>query len=189
MADGMKSTIAQAYLSLLEEGGDQVISVTDVVDRAEISRMTFYYHFHDIYDLFDWLYGSYFQHELDLALAENSGRKRTEAWRDVLVRIVRIISDNELHVLDNYRHLDPYILDRHAFAIFHRMVEQAFEVMLKPGALDETDQHTVVEVCTFTLIGMLKTWMDRDLDFDPIDYIDAVDRFIKNNTRPFARKR
>ena len=65
MAVGKKSThknaarsrhlIKQAFAELLNEKDMSKITVTDIVERANISRGTFYAHYLDVYDLYDKL--------------------------------------------------------------------------------------------------------------------------------------
>lgn len=54
MRQTTKEAIAQALESLLEKRSIEKITVKDIVAECGINRQTFYYHFHDIYDLMEW---------------------------------------------------------------------------------------------------------------------------------------
>ncbi len=54
MRQTTKEAIAQALEGLLEKRGIEKITVKDIVAECGINRQTFYYHFHDIYDLMEW---------------------------------------------------------------------------------------------------------------------------------------
>ena len=48
-----KSAIIDAFWQLLEERPYTKITVRDIVERCQVNRNTFYYHFHDIPELLE----------------------------------------------------------------------------------------------------------------------------------------
>lgn len=48
-----KDAIIEAFWQLLEEKAYNKITVKDIVNRCQINRNTFYYHFHDIPELLE----------------------------------------------------------------------------------------------------------------------------------------
>ena len=55
MTNLTKRALADSLKKLLSRRPMDRITVQDVTDDAAVSRKTFYYHFHDIYDLMEWL--------------------------------------------------------------------------------------------------------------------------------------
>ena len=55
MTNLTKRALADSLKKLLSRRPMDRITVQDVTDDAAVSRQTFYYHFHDIYDLMEWL--------------------------------------------------------------------------------------------------------------------------------------
>lgn len=51
-----KVIIGDAFLDLASKKKPDKITIMDICTQAHISRETFYYHFKDKYDLFEWLY-------------------------------------------------------------------------------------------------------------------------------------
>ena len=54
MSNITKRALAASLKKLLERAPLDKITIQDLVDDAEVSRKTFYYHFQDIYDLMEW---------------------------------------------------------------------------------------------------------------------------------------
>ena len=54
MASTTKRALEASLKKLLLEKPLNKITVTDICEDCGISRMTFYYHFQDIYDLVEW---------------------------------------------------------------------------------------------------------------------------------------
>lgn len=55
MASTTKRMIASEFLQLSYEKDVDKITVKDIVERVQITRQTFYYHFQDIFDLIEWI--------------------------------------------------------------------------------------------------------------------------------------
>ena len=49
-----KKMLAETLLSLLESKPLSKITVSEIVNKCDINRKTFYYHFADVYDLLEW---------------------------------------------------------------------------------------------------------------------------------------
>ena len=69
MADSnlTKRALSAALKELMNEQPFVKISVGDICERCEMNRKSFYYHFHDKYELVNWM----FRHELQDALEAN----------------------------------------------------------------------------------------------------------------------
>ena len=63
------------------------ITISDITDDCGVNRMTFYYHFKDIYDLVDWVMQN------DAAVAIN-GMKTYETWQKGFLSIFNQRKEN-----------------------------------------------------------------------------------------------
>ena len=72
------------------------ITIRDLTDDCGISRMAFYYHFKDIYDLVEW---SCFE-DASRALA---GKKTYDTWQEGLLQIFEAVLENKPFILNVYR--------------------------------------------------------------------------------------
>ena len=62
MADSniTKRALANALKDLMREQPFSKISISDICDRCDMNRKSFYYHFRDKYDLFNWCFDTEF---------------------------------------------------------------------------------------------------------------------------------
>ena len=58
MKDNMKEQMAAALIAALEKKPLEQITVKEIVEAVGVSRQTFYYHFHDIYEIVEWIFES-----------------------------------------------------------------------------------------------------------------------------------
>ena len=54
MSQTTKRALAQSLKKLLQTKPLSKITINDIAEDCGVSRMTFYYHFKDIYDLVEW---------------------------------------------------------------------------------------------------------------------------------------
>ena len=72
------------------------ITVTDICEDCGISRMTFYYHFRDIYDLVEWVC-------LEDARVALDGKKTYDTWQQGFIQIFHAVRENKVFVMNVYR--------------------------------------------------------------------------------------
>ena len=56
MAQTTKRALAASLKELLLQKPFHKITISDITQHCGVNRMTFYYHFHDIYDLANWTF-------------------------------------------------------------------------------------------------------------------------------------
>ena len=96
MANATKHALAGALLELLNTTTLDNITVKDIVERAQVSRQTFYYHFGDVYQLLDWAF--------QRAIRE-LGEMPEENWRDRLLMAVEFLRANRALAMNVYHSL------------------------------------------------------------------------------------
>ena len=67
MSDSTKKLLASSLRELMHKRPLSRITVGDICELCDMNRKSFYYHFHDKFELVTWI----FTHELNEALAEN----------------------------------------------------------------------------------------------------------------------
>lgn len=72
------------------------ITINDITEDCGVNRMTFYYHFKDIYDLVDWILAE------DAAKAME-GRRGFGTWSEAYLDVLHQLQDNKTLVLNVYR--------------------------------------------------------------------------------------
>ena len=58
MSDSMitKKALAEGFKELVKKKNFESITVLDITEKCGLNRQTFYYHFHDKYELVNWIY-------------------------------------------------------------------------------------------------------------------------------------
>ena len=91
-----KRALEASLKKLLLEKPLNKITINDITEDCGVNRMTFYYHFKDIYDLVDWILTE------DAAKAME-GRQSFDTWTEAFLDILHQLRDNKALVLNVYR--------------------------------------------------------------------------------------
>ena len=101
----VKKMLANTLKELMNEKPLTKITVQDLTKKCGISRQTFYNHFHDIYELVEWIY----LNEAHITLGENISY---ENWQDALEALFQYMDDNRNFVLNTYRSVSKESVER-----------------------------------------------------------------------------
>ena len=101
-----KQALANALKQLLQKKQITKITINDMTEACGISRMTFYYHFKDIYDLAEWT----FQETLHAATADCHTR---DSWQQGFLNLLEMLKANQFLILNAYRAMDRELFERY----------------------------------------------------------------------------
>ncbi len=88
MANMTKLALEASLKKLLMHKQLDKITINDLTDDCGISRMTFYYHFKDIYDLVEWVCVEDGKRALQ-------GKKTYDTWQEGICQIFEAVIENK----------------------------------------------------------------------------------------------
>ena len=113
MSQVTKRALEASLKHLLLQKPLNKITINDIAEDCGINRMTFYYHFKDIYDLVEWSC----QEDASRALA---GKKTYETWQQGLLQIFQAVLDNKPFILNVYRSVSREQVENYLYRITWR---------------------------------------------------------------------
>ena len=96
MSKVTKRALEQSLKNLLLKKPLTKITIGDITEDCGINRMTFYYHFKDIYDLVEWAC-------LEDARRALDEKKTYDTWQQGLLQIFAAVQENKPFILNVYR--------------------------------------------------------------------------------------
>lgn len=168
-----KEALAEALRRLLKDRPIESVSVTQIVDEAGLSRKTFYYHFSDKYELFNWLC---YQMFLDIRDEVFEG----DLW-DSLLSIARVM-ESEPFFKDAIRGMGQNSFGQYAsdllYELFHDTLSAGFRSTIKNEYGIEILIGGFVETCRMSIV----LWLNSP---DPPSAERFVD-FLKRGAEAFS---
>lgn len=99
MVNQTKQVLEESLKKLMLHKPLDKITIRDLTEDCGISRMAFYYHFKDIYDLVEWAC-------LEDATRALAGKKTYDTWSEGLVQIFDAVYENKPFILKDYEVYD-----------------------------------------------------------------------------------
>ena len=96
MSQTTKRAMAASLKNLLLQKPLTKITINDIAEDCGISRMTFYYHFKDIYDLVEWVC-------VEDAARALEGKKTYDTWQEGMLQIFEAVTENRQFIMNVYR--------------------------------------------------------------------------------------
>ena len=96
MSQVTKRALEASLKNLLLKKPLSKITINDITEDCGINRMTFYYHFKDIYDLIEWSC-------IEDAKKALEGKKTYETWQQGFLQIFEAVQENRPFILNVYR--------------------------------------------------------------------------------------
>ncbi len=96
MANTTKHALEASLKKLLQHKQLDKITIQDLTADCGISRMSFYYHFKDIYDLVEWSC-------IEDGRKALQGKKTYDTWQEGMLQIFEAVTENRQFIMNVYR--------------------------------------------------------------------------------------
>lgn len=147
------------------------ITISDLTDYCGVSRMTFYYHFEDIYDLLIWCGRESIRKNLDLDDLQAD-------WKEGLLRIFQVAQADRVIILNVYRVMGREQLERYLAPPLHRIVSHIVDEEAKVCPVSEEDKAFIIRCYNYIFIGLILDWIQGGMTEDPAHIIKRVDTLL-----------
>lgn len=176
-----KMAIAQSLKDLLQQKPLNKITVSEITEGCGINRMTFYYHFKDIYDLVEWIC----QEDVRTILKENS---IYTTWQQRLLEIFAAVQENKTFIMNVYRCVHQEQLEKYLKPLLDDLVLTVIRQNMAGRTVPEVDQAFIARVYTSIFLGVMLDWVKEDMCVDPRQIVDRLGILLQD-TIPAALER
>lgn len=162
-----KNTIIDAFWLLLEEKPYNKITVKDIVNRCQMNRNTFYYHFHDIPELLQ----TAVKNDADYII-HNYGKADTPL--ECITCLIEYCTNRKKAILHIYRSLfrEYFLNELERIALY--IVTQYIDTVRVDYPLPPEDKVLLTRFykCMFT--GICIDWFNDGMRYDLAHYVDRI---------------
>lgn len=143
------------------------ITINDITDDCGINRMTFYYHFKDIYDLLEW----YFLVEGEKILKD---KKSYFTWQEGFLALLVNMKENKSFIINVYHsirkeYLENYIYNWTYSLLYDVIVEQSATMTIK-----DEDKKFVANFYKYAFAGLVFDWVKTNMREEPEELINKL---------------
>ena len=176
MSQTTKRALEASLKKLLLEKPLNKITINDITEDCGVNRMTFYYHFKDIYDLVDWIL-------TEDAVKAMEGRQSFDTWTEAFLEILHQIRDNKALVLNVYRSVGREQVEQYLYKLLDPMLKEFADRECRDITVQDDDKQFVVDFYKYALVGVVLEWIRRDMKNDPKQMVERVSTMIHGDFR------
>lgn len=167
MSNTTKLALEASLKKLLLHKPIDKITINDLTSDCGVSRMSFYYHFKDIYDLVEW------------ACVEDGKRalqdkKTYDTWREGLQQIFEAVLENKPFILNVYNAVSRKKIENYLNRLTYGLIESVVEEKCAGIDLAKEDKAFIAEFYKYSFVGIMLDWIDRGMKDDYMEIVEKM---------------
>ena len=151
MANTTKLALEASLKELLRTKPIDRITINDLTEHCGISRMTFYYHFKDIYDLVEW------------ACVEDGKRalqdkKTYDTWLEGIAQIFEAVLENKPFIMNVYHAVAHEKVEQYLYKLTYELIVNVVEEKCKGITIADGIRRYLIKISV-----LLQIFINMDL--------------------------
>ena len=174
MSDFTKRALEESLKNLLLQKPLDKITISDIAADCGISRMTFYYHFKDIYDLVEWAC-------MEDARRALEGKKTYDTWQQGFLQIFEEVLENKQFVMNVYRCVHQEQVEKYLKPLVDSLLLDVINERSVGMTVRDEDKSYIAQIFSYIFIGLMLDWIKDDMREDPKMIVNRLAMLIKGS--------
>ncbi len=174
MSQVTKRALEQSLKNLLLQKPLTKITINDIAEDCGINRMTFYYHFKDIYDLVEWSC-------LEDARKAIEEKKTYDTWQQGFLQIFEAVRANKPFVMNVYRCVHREQVERYLKPLVDNLLLGVIEEEAVGMTVRESDKQFIAQIYSYIFVGLMLDWIKDDMREDPEAIVSRLSTLIRGS--------
>jgi Transcriptional regulator len=171
MSQTTKRALEESLKKMLLKKPLDKITISDIAEDCGINRMTFYYHFKDIYDLVEWSC-------IEDAAKALDGKKTYDTWQQGFLQIFQMVLDNKPFIMNVYHSVSREQVEIYLYKLTYDLLIGVVNEKAKDIEVREEDKKFIADFYKFAFVGLLLDWIKNDMREDPQQIIDRLSTLL-----------
>ena len=174
MSEVTKRALEQSLKNLLSKKPITKITINDIAEDCGINRMTFYYHFKDIYDLVEWSC-------LEDAKKALEEKKTHDTWQEGFVQIFDAVKNNKPFIMNVYNYIDRAQVEVYLTTLVDNLLMGVIEEESANISVRDEDKQFIAKIYGYVFIGIMLDWIKDGMNEDPVQIVDKLSILLKDS--------
>lgn len=174
MSQVTKRALEASLKNLLLKKPLTKITIGDIAEDCGINRMTFYYHFRDIYDLVEWVC----LEDAKKALADN---KTYETWQQGFVRIFDAVRENKPFIMNVYRCASREQVEKYLTPLTDDLLLGVINELSAGMVVRAEDKAFIAQVYSYAFVGLMLDWIKDEMKQNPETLVNRFALVIQDD--------
>ena len=150
------------------------ITIRDITEDCGISRMAFYYHFKDIYDLVEWAC-------MEDASQALQGKKTYDTWQEGLLQIFEAVLENKPFILNAYRCISRDQMESFLFKLTYGLIRGVVDEKSQGTAISEADKAFIADFYKYSFVGIMLDWIKQGMHEEYQAIVQKISTTMQGN--------
>jgi probable dihydroxyacetone kinase regulator len=181
MSQTTKKALEESLKSMLLKKPLDKITISDIAEDCGINRMTFYYHFKDIYDLVEWSC-------IEDAAKALDGKKTYDTWQQGFFQIFQMVLENKPFIMNVYHSVNREQVEIYLYKLTYDLLIGVVEEKAAGLIIREADKKFISDFYKFAFVGLMLDWIKNDMSKDPQQIIDRLSTLVHGDITRMLNK-
>ena len=150
------------------------ITINDITEDCGVNRMTFYYHFKDIYDLVEWSF-------IEDAARALEGKKSYDTWQEGFLNIFHAVLENKPFITNVYRSVSREQVELYLYKLVHDLIYNVVEEKAQGLHVPEEDKAFIADFYKYAFVGIMLDWIKNGMTEPPERIIERISILIQGD--------
>lgn len=128
------------------------ITINELTADCGITRMSFYYHFKDIYDLVEWVC-------VEDGRKALQGKKTYDTWQEGVLQIFEAVMENKPFILNVYRNVSRGKIESFLHKLTYDLIAGVIDEKSAESSLKKEDKAFIAEFYKYAFVGVMLDWI------------------------------
>lgn len=150
------------------------ITINDIAEDCGINRMTFYYHFKDIYDLVEWTC-------VEDASKALEGKKTYDTWQQGFLQIFEAVLANKPFIMNVYHSVSREQVETYLYKLVYGLTIGVVNEKSTGMTIRDEDKKFIADFYKYAFVGLMLDWIKNGMKDDPHLIIDRLGSLVHGN--------
>lgn len=174
MSQTTKRALEASLKNLLLQKPLDKITISDIAEDCGINRMTFYYHFKDIYDLIEWSC-------VEDATRALKGQKTYDTWQQGFLQIFEAVKANKPFIMNVYRSVSREQVERYLYQVTYQLLLDVVNEEAGDLPIREADKDFIAHFYKYAFVGVMLDWIRDDMKANPNIIVEKLSLLMHGN--------
>lgn len=172
-----KMSIAIAFMEFLDKGKPMnKITINDIAEQCHINRMTFYYHFEDIYDLLNWML-------INHLIIKYEPKESFDNLGEEIKILLHKTAENKNIISNIITHGGREHLEAFAKKQIGDLFKTVLDDMTQEIKISEENKSLIVYIYRTSFSALFTDWIKSGMKNTPDTVIRRFERLIRGTMR------
>ena len=143
------------------------ITISDLTSDCGISRMAFYYHFKDIYELVEWAC-------IEEATRALQGKKTYDTWQEGILQIFEVVQENKPFILNVYHSVSREQIENYLFSLTYGLIAGVVEEQAVGMEVPKEEREFIAHFYKYSFVGVMLDWIRKGMKEEPKELAEKI---------------